>query len=46
MTARQGVHQFHSVNVRRIDTLREFADAVGVPLVELVAEKKQKSKSG
>lgn len=43
-TARKGAHQFLNSRVPRIDTLRKFADAVGVALGGLVEEKKPKSK--
>ena len=43
-TARKGAHQFLNGRVPRIDTLRKFAQAVSIPLAELVAEKKGRGK--
>ena len=37
-SARKAAFQFLHVKVPRIDTLRRFSKAVGVPLTELVAE--------
>jgi len=45
-TARKAVWQFLRTADPRVGMLRKFAAAAGVPLVELVAEKKQKGKSG
>ncbi len=42
--ARKAAFQFLQGKVPRIDTLRKFADAVGVPLAELVTEPKSKKK--
>ena len=41
-TARKAAFQFLNVKVPRIDTLRKFANAVGIPLAELVTEPEPK----
>lgn len=40
-TARQSAWQFMKTNDPRLSMLRRFAKAVGVPIEELVADKKQ-----